>query len=522
MSVKRTIYANFDTSKLSSLEKKHYNVQEKDGFGLLNFNPSSITLRLIEQSEPSKLVFSTNGIVGVGDENNTFRLNSIYYSQQKIYFCVTCRTENDFYIKRYPKLSLDNSTYNIKLSCIDEDGNNISTTFTPFFYDGKEYNAGGYFKGYTQLETSEKRVKIYAEHKTLTKTITGESTWFTVHPLSGKYHFRKINEDHDQSDTYRDLRYQTNLLDKNVFFGTGNNDGFLETVVGNNRSDPDESLGIKTYEKISNFVMNNSDINYSNINSFLSQLDNLDIGYEKYKTNFPPSLQRVLDVVSLNLSLLKGEQNSYQFNFDNKGFLYNDDFGKNLGEEIDFKTYQLKNTPLTGSFISSPIIAYEKFGEKYLFLNTNLVSAYDMRYADRVTQTYNLSDYDSSWGWGLVLPDEIVERQFFMFEDNTIDINGDSLKGAFLRFEQDNGLGFYRPLNEEFVPEIGSKEKIQAYYTFYKFNDSVEGTYYQKYIDYDNTLTTFPKISSFNDYAFDGGVVDDLILNKLYTNARIK
>jgi hypothetical protein len=396
-------------------------------------------------------------------------------------------------VKSVDKLTL-NGTGNFNLTLTAFQGDTVINI--PFTKVENNFDGGGIFRGFITLDRPATNIKIKGTSFTGTKTITGESNKFSVFPVEGLHDYRKINEDNDQKKNYKDLRFQNILADKDNFF-----DNFLGTIVGDASGSPD-NFGIKVYEKIANFTKNNSDINYSNLKSFFSQMENLDIDFEKFNVNFPPNLQRIIDFASINLSRQKGTKNNFNFDFDDKGYIDSDLYGINKGKEIDLRSFTL-------SAGMGSIVAYEKFSENYSLLNTNLVSAFDIRFKDDLKNTFSLSSYDVNWGWGLILPNELNQRYFLQYENNN-----EAGENNFLKLENN----FDRLLTEDYDTLKNDKFLIENYYKFYLYKSTVEGSQLQKFIDYDNVKTSVGSLKSFKNYSKDSGFIDELVINNLYTN----
>ncbi len=490
------IFAHLNLDNVQDPEANFYKISDNN-LNALNPVSESFGFQIKDEGTPSKLSFSTNGIDGIGEKIDTFKFNNFYYTDQKIYFVVKYKTQDNYDVKNVPILQYNsNNTYNLNLTCL-QDNNRIN--FNVFTNSFTATEAGGFFKGFLTFDEPVNNIKIIGESNTGTSVITGESNIFSIYPSKGLYDYRKINEDNDQKQNYKDLIFQEILFEKNRFF-----DDFLGTIVGGISSNV-ETLGIKVYEKISNFVSNNSDLNYSNLDSFLSQLENFQISFEKLNINFPPSLQRLVDFLSLSLSLQKGAKNNFNFNFDDKGYVNSKLYGINKGDEIYVNTGQLTANG------NDPIIAYEKFSENYTLLTTNIISAYDVRFNNISNKTYNLSSYDNSWGWGLVLPDNFIERSFIKLE------KGNFPNDTFLSFQDK----FYRLTKQSYNIEKKDPLLLQNYYNFYQFKDGIEGSYLQKFIDYDNPNTNVGNLSSYRDYIKDGGFIDEIITNNLLTNTSL-
>lgn len=486
------VFAHFDLKNFKDPESNFYSVSDPT-VSTLNNVSENIVLNIKDNNEPDLLSFSSNGIDGTGYSLSSFNINKINYVGQKIYFTVKYKSNDMYDVKNVNKLTLNGiGNYNLTLTAFQGD----TVINLPFEEMENNFDGGGIFRGFIIFDRPATNIKIKGTSFTGSKTITGESSLFNIYPVEGLHTYRKINEDNDQKKNYKDLRFQNILSDKDTFFNN-----FLGTIVGDASGSPD-NLGIKIYEKIANFTKNNSDINYSNLKSFFSQMENLEIDFEKFNVNFPPNLQRIVDFSSINLSLQKGAKNNFNLDFDDKGYIDSDLYGVNKGKELDLRNFTLS----TGM---GSIIAYEKFSENYSLLNTNLISAYDIRFKNELRNTFSLSSYDEGWGWGLILPNELNQRYFLQYETN----NGVG-ENNFLKLE-DN---FDRLLTEDYDPFKNDKLLIKNYYNFYLYKSNIEGSQLQKFIDYDNVKTSVGSLKSFKNYSKDGGFIDELVTNNLLTN----
>ncbi len=363
----RIIFANFDLKNVKDPESNFYNIPDQK-LSVLNGISKSLVLTLNNNKIPAKIVFSANGIDGIGIEDNTFNLSKTVYTGQKVYFTARLKSTDNYGVKNAPKLDFYSNTelYKMNLSCIDKFNQLVESAFVANFETTD--SLGGYFKGYFVVDNENTDIKIVSSVLTETGVVSGESNTFNVYHSGGAFNYRKINEDHDQTQYYKDLIFQDILTSKQNFF-----DNFLGTIVGNLSSNPN-TLGIKVYEKISNFVSNNSDIDISNLNSFLSMLKSLDISVEEFKAIFPPDLLRVVDNLSINLSKQLGQRNQFSSNFDDKGYERSSVYGVNKSQKLDFLTHVIK--PGEGT---SFIIAKENFSGSFKLLNTNIKEVYGLR-----------------------------------------------------------------------------------------------------------------------------------------------
>ena len=497
MSSQRIINASFDLRFKDDPESKFYETNVPQ-FNILNSVGASIPLNIAGDQAflEKELVITTNGLDGIGYEENLFKLNKFYYNDQKIYFVCRVKTSDAFPVKNLPNLSLSGSD-RFKVEILDRNNRKLNIEYSTFETPASSIDnfSGGFFKGHITFKNPIEDIKIKCTSNTRLGTLTGETDFFDIYNRTGKNQIRKINEDFDQKKYFKNLRYQDSLKEKNNFF-----DNFLGKIVGDKNSDPN-TLGIKTYEKISNFVSNNSDIDKSNIRGFYSMQKLINSNITVNSVSFPASIQRLVDIFSINLSLQKGNINYYNLDFNDNGLIISKTLGKNKGNLLPFTATKLN----TGKN-SKKIIAYEKFSEIYTLLDTNILSARDFRYMDIETETYALSDYNTSWGWNLVLPPGLGDVDKVSFENSTDNVDGFSLS------LQDN---FSNLLQEKSNFDKNYIGNISNFYDFYEYIPTIQGDNIQKFIDYDNNITQLNSLSSYKDFYSDKGPVDEILTNSL-------
>jgi len=292
-------------------------------------------------------------------------------------------------------------------------------------------------------------INKYMVPSTTVKYLTGQSNTFNIYSSGGMYNITKINENYDLATFYKTIRQQETLLDKDIFF----ND-FLGTIVGNQNSEPYE-LGKTVYERIANFVTNKADISRCTLESLLSFCTEFIVAFEKYNYAYPPQLRRIIDMLSIKHKHLYGDLNTYNRNFDYKFTLpASAKFGVNLGAEI---------LPLTGNITSGkPIVAYEKFAEKFTVVNDKCINNYTL------SSILPLSTFTYDWGWNLVAPPSVSGIQ------------------------------------------------IGVYYKFYEFIPEGEGSVYNNVINWLDPKTTLDyHLSSFDTWSEDNGIAQTILSYEL-------
>ena len=318
-------------------------------------------------------------------------------------------------------------------------------------FEAKEFQAYGDWLG-------GRWINKYGGSSTASKVITGQSSFFDIQPYTGEYNIQKVNEDFDAEGYYNSLVLAEHLQDKPIFFKD-----FLGTIVGGALAQPYE-LGKTIYEKIANYVDNHSDIDKANIDQLISFCKELSIQFEQYNYPFPPQLMRLMNILSIKHKLLWGDENRYAYDFNNFGAIYNSNYAINLGTEL---------STLTSSISSGvPVVAYEKFSEKYTLVNSNLITINNTVVPYKTA--LRLSDYSYDWGWNLIAPK--------------------SLSGI----------------------------RISDYYKFYNYIERYSGKYYNNTIDWSNPLTTLTNTnSSFKEWSKDDGIIQNILSYELTKGLRL-
>lgn len=287
------------------------------------------------------------------------------------------------------------------------------------------------------------------------RTLTGESNRFNIFPSTGAFNITKINEDYNLAKFYNDTRYQEVLLDKEILFNE-----FIGTIVGDLSAQPYE-LGKTVYERIANFISNRVDIDKCNLDALLSFCAEFLVLFENYNYPFPPQLRRIIDILSIKRSVLWGEQNKFNSNFNGKGTIPpNYIYGINLGDELNTLTDVITS--------GQPIVAYEKFSEIYTIVNDKNIAGYSL------SSVLPLSTFNYDWGWGLVAPKSVSGTQ------------------------------------------------ISNYYKLYSFNPQYNNKFYDNIINWNDPHTTLSyNQSSYQEWTRDSGIMQTLISYELSKGLRL-
>lgn len=418
-----------------------------------NTSTVGIKATVVENTDLHKLSITSNGMDGEGFTTSSFNIGKNKFSNSKIGFVVKVKDSQDFTIRDLPLLQ------NINIVLTDG-AVNYPATFYSNFGSLSSLDKGGFFKGYVIPEIPSITENLFLSANCVVNSVflTGISDTFNIYPSGGYYNVAKRGEDIDFKEQFKSIAFQPLFLDKKILF-----DDFLGSIFGDiNSAQP--CIGKTTYEKIKNFVDNNTIIDYSNLDQLVATLELLNENNTSLKIPnaiTPSEIVRLLDLLSINHSRLFGTKNQFNQNFKTYGYLDNEYYGNNLGEEVS-----LYYTVTAGT----DLVAFEKFSGKYKLLNTYLPLC-----ATTITvsagNTYNLIEYNDSWGWGLVLP------------------------------------------NDEYGYGVG----LSNYYLFYKHIPAINGTIADGVINFNDVNNTIAYTnSSYQAWAQEDGIISNLLTHQIY------
>jgi hypothetical protein len=370
---------------------------------LNNRNNTKISLSalIVDNDEVEDLSITSNGMDGEFYEIDSFKIDGRKNSNVDIPFVVKIKDSENFSVKNFPLLSASDITVLVLSS-----GDVMDSSYYELEDVGAYYGAA---RGKVKFNTNDvvHYVQLSASLTTTNDqgsayTLAGITDYFDVYPKN-YISIEKRNEDFDAQETFKGLRFQEFLLDKTILF-----DDFMGSVFGTLSSSYD-TLGKKIYEKITNFVENTQDVDRGEIFSLISQMKMTGVDNDVFESNlftYPEKIKRILDLGSISKNKLIGYNNKFKENFDIKGFSSKEIFGTNLGNEINTNTYIIS--------AGTPIVALEKFSNRYVLLNTEQPTE------STGLSAYMLSGYNTNWGWPLVLPDTYqysdLEKYYLFFE----------------------------------------------------------------------------------------------------------
>ena len=432
------IFATLDTSNFPDNYTQYYNLPVNSDLPIKNGYSSYYTIAKNESINPAGFSITSNGIDGEGFVLDTFNIGPVKYINQPISFVAKLKNNNydvknqnwflntgflDFATNSF---SLSVLTGNYENALLESAENYITFDLETF----KDYR-NGWFKGYITLPLSAFKnynvdnplYQLYASTDTglTSNPLTGSSSFFQVNLLSTNK-VAKINENFDAASYMKDLAFQPSIYKRPQIFDT-----FFGTALGS-LSSTTNAIGKRTYEKTSNFVQNNVNIDTCNIQNLYSFALEYNVELNDFATsnlliNYPADLARLVNLFSIKKSLLFGKRIQDTFNFKDsyrQGTNYNDinlaaynyqlgkNQGNNTGNPIDI---------LTGTIYKSSdyIIAYEYFSEQYTLLRTNVINDTNLDVKSQTISSYPLSTFNSNWGWPLVLPNNFFNQENYIY-----------------------------------------------------------------------------------------------------------
>lgn len=309
-------YPNDYVTLVASLEfsDNNLNVKSDDSDSLLKKNVE------ILPSTPDHLMLTHNGI-------KTFTLDGIKWIGKNYKLNVAIVDSEDNILKQYPINNSNNIMVNLEytLSAIDLNGTSIEMDRI----DSKGFGTGGYIETiFVPLSLSDSE-SITASCSVLdyslsssSLNLSGESDLFDVKDYYDNFRIVKKNENFDMYETLKSYAFQHTIRENATLW-----DVVVKSIVGDIDSDENE-IGKLVFEKVSNFVINNPDIDSANIESFYGLFQELGQKTPLFLQEFPAKIKRLLNLFSINLNKLAGGREKFGADFG----LYLSN--KNVGEQI--------------------------------------------------------------------------------------------------------------------------------------------------------------------------------------------
>lgn len=419
---------------------------------------------------------TSNGLDGEGFNLDTFEIYETKFLNQKISFVAKLKYNTLYSSKnQYNKLTPGYNKFainTIRIDLVQPSGELLGNIENYIKFDTTTYpdNNFGWIKGQLTIPNNNDLDDIIFESPVVQLSasglvqddsggayaVSGVSNKFRLYPSTGINKVAKINENFDGSGYMKSLAAQPSIYKKPILF-----DVLFSSMIGTLSSTPD-ALSKRVYEKTSNFINNNSNVDLCNIQSLYGfateyNIDLNNYAKENFLINYPAEISRLVNIFSIKKSLLFGFRNKFNLNFKNKynaSKTYNSIGestdalqdgklqGVNRGKKLDIISDTITKT-------NDYIITRELYSDTYTLVRTNINSI--------SLSTYPLSSFEKSWGWGLVLPDNLY--------------------------------------NDSLLPY-----KLSCYYEFYEYINVVPGQWVDNIINWGDTYNTTVNINGDSNF----------------------
>lgn len=487
-----TVWVSFDAHQFASdMAEKKERESNKNNVQMLNMFSAGATLSSIAEQSDFSIMISANGIID--NPNFAVGVNKFKNNPFPVVISIVSQASPQIPALYLPKIQLQkwsvgsgpNPTENfIKLS--DTNGPLDAEKYDIFFnYDCTPNEING---GFSSLS-----IKIYDEYSsdnkvTIQANINGANWSATVYsdPLTvwGDTNIpdiRKINENYNLSEAIANYRTQQVLINN----ATAIFDDLIPAMLGDGTSEPN-ALGRTMYEKVSNMTMNHYDIDAMETDCVSALAAFFDEPKDTLISSIPSELKRNINLLSTQTSVLYGGKSVISEDFNDNGYSGEGVYGKNKGDLLDYESAIIvplnptsPQTPGANQFVTSKIIAYEKFSKTYITLNpyrtiinsgveTIDYTPYSLKSAIPSLFSGNPSDGSITLipaqpvNWKLVLP---------IFKKGP---TGDSL---------------------EYI-----SKQVPIFYQFYLYKNTSEGTYSDGLVDFSNENTRLLQSGNISDY----------------------
>jgi len=232
------------------------------------------------------------------------------------------------------------------------------------------------------------------------------------------YDFYKIKEKFNLSDYLKNSSGMPVIKESTFLF-----DNFFKTIFGEEKR---RDLGVLTYEKISNFNLNHSDIDTCNIDQLYSLAQLLGQESDDFKLNFTNDIKRILDIASINESYLWGNQST---------------------DEIDvYKLLNEKNPVNSLTFnvtAGIPMLLKTKISKKYEIVFTGLLSGNMIYNINDLAESIGLNPSNWHINYDFYLGDTWKDKEF---KNNVIDWDNNNttispyLSDSYIDWSKDEGI----------------------------------------------------------------------------------
>lgn len=397
----RKIFGAIDTYKHTIPDYFINNIQTNLNLSELNYLESAVDFcnRRIVRRKPKSILLTSTG-------NKHMTLPQYKRQGDSFQIFAGCQDAKGNYVKTFDKFYYDNAGYDsstvgrFKVTVGSTLASSVtssaisSVSSADFTYNttlsSSELSSFFYFN-YTPTVTGTHTLYVRGKPEANSPEVSGAYT-FTVLPSAGDEYF-KINElDFDYKETLKSYRFQNFLHEYDDLF-----DGVLGSIVGTLSSNPN-TFGKSIFERISNFVINNSDVDTCNIETLRKLYDLFNEEANFNITQTPPDLKRLFNLYTIRFRRLMGMNEKFDESFETF-YSSNSAYGKNIDYNNPINTSTYTVTAYTD------FVAVQKFNNEFIRIKPQKVSSGTITSGTTEVSTYPLSAYNlkvgATWGWKL-------------------------------------------------------------------------------------------------------------------------
>lgn len=260
----------------------------------------------------------------------------------------------------YPHITF-NSPYNdiYNVSKWEE----YNTIINPYFYEvvNSDWDIG--IQAYGDWTGLRRIIKYNPTHSTA-YTISGTSNVFEI--KTSPPEIRTINDSYDLPKVLSKMFPDVMGSDTMPILHSELLPGALGTPASKY-----QTIGREFFEKISNFVMNHSDVDFCNVNQLYNLAKQLDVNIDDYNLSYPSDIIRAMDILSIQHKRLFGDIDSFNRRFISRRVATSDDSTETIKSKLNMYDEPLSST--TQLTAGQSLVVHDLVHNKYdvLYINTD-------------------------------------------------------------------------------------------------------------------------------------------------------
>lgn len=132
-------------------------------------------------------------------------------------------------------------------------------------------------------------------------TITGSSVEFAMKSLYDENAIRILNESFDFTQAIKDATPNFIVTKSPTLYNR-----YYPAIFGNPTTDSEQKFGIKTIERVANFIQNHADVDTCNVENVYSKGESVGVNVDNPNLAMPDEIRRLVNIASINSQRLWG------------------------------------------------------------------------------------------------------------------------------------------------------------------------------------------------------------------------